>query len=875
MITLRNYQNTAVSSIRKAFTKLKNVLFVLPTGGGKTVIFTYLAWKSSQKNKRVLILVHRIELLRQVSRALNKFNVDHGIINPNYTPAFHKNVQVASIQTVINKLNYLTSIQWEADLIITDECFTGNTLIDGKRIDSIKIGDIVKSFNHESLQYENKEVVDIYEREYSGDWYKVNYNGTYVICTENHPFYIADLGYIAIKEIVNLKHEILFLSDEERCMSDLQQRNGEIEKLQKKEILRFKMLWRINKKINSFIAGYVLRSMRKEISVLQGQEFSYECNKKKKSLLFRLLQNYLCSRRKFKNNGKNKSKICFRENEKKQSYEQSGVYKKNDGIQQRKNFSFKGWKWSKYKAANNSIGSIEASYGIPDSCIESETFIRESSKLLQGRFSVSGIEISNRSGWKQSQYEKMEVSGQKENFSFECFRMDSIEVYKQGSGQRPEWLPSDNRVYNIHVKDNLNYFANGVLVHNCHHANSKSWSRVINHFSNSYLLGVTATPLRGDGQGLGKESGGHFEEMVLGPYMSWLQQEGFLVYAKVFGTPQKVDLSDVGTSMGDYQKEELAKAMNKATITGDAVDHYRDICAEHYKYNAPAIVFCVNVAHAKDVARQFQEAGYKFYAVDGASDDDYRDKVLSGLSDGSVEGVVSCDIISEGTDIPKASIEIDLRPTKSKGRKIQNDGRVLRPVYADGYDLETKEGRLAAIAASEKPYAIILDHVNNTERMGCFSWDDHEWTLEGEKKKKKKKANAETPIRVIMCDSCFMQQEPAIVCAGCGHIMKASKDNTPKQVEGKLREITEADIKKKSKQEQGQAQTLEALLKVAAIRGYKPEWANQVYLSRQKKLEKIKGLGVPLPPTEVIDVEMVADSESNENKSVFNDNLEF
>lgn len=533
MITLRNYQDDGVSSISKWFKKVKAIVYVLSTGGGKTIIFTYLAWKSSLKNKKVLILVHRIELLRQVSKALNKFSVEHGIINPNYTPNFSCNIQVASVQTIVNRLKYLQALGWDADFIISDEC---------------------------------------------------------------------------------------------------------------------------------------------------------------------------------------------------------------------------------------------------------------------------------------------------------------------------------------------------------HHSVAKQWRRVIEHFKNAFLLGVTATPERADGLGLGKTSGGLYDVMVKGPPASWLQDQGFLVRAKVFGNPEKIDLSDVEISQGDYQKEQLSKAMNKATITGDAVDHYKDVCKEHYKYNAPAIVFCVTVAHANDVARQFQEAGYKFYAVDGNSDDDYRDRIISGLSNGSVEGIVSCDIISEGTDIPKASIEIDLRPTRSKGRKIQNDGRVLRPVFPEGFNpsTATREERLAEIAASEKPYAVILDHVNNTERMGCFSWDDHDWTLEGEKKKKKKKTDEEPPVKVMMCESCFMQQEPAVVCIGCGHIMKAPRDTTPKQVDGKLREITEADLQKKTeKQEQGKAQTMEELYKIAKLRGHDPKWATHVYMGRQKKLEKLKGLNaefredVGLPPV----VEVPEPPE--EIESVFNESLEF
>jgi len=93
----------------------------VPTGGGKTVIFSYMAKQSSLNGKKIMILVHRIELLKQTSNALSNFGVIHGLINPNYTQNLNLNVQVASVLTVGGRLNYLTASNWEPDLIIIDE----------------------------------------------------------------------------------------------------------------------------------------------------------------------------------------------------------------------------------------------------------------------------------------------------------------------------------------------------------------------------------------------------------------------------------------------------------------------------------------------------------------------------------------------------------------------------------------------------------------------------------------------------------------------------------------------------------------------------------------------------------------------------------
>ena len=95
-----HYQDEGAKGILSCFQKLVNaVLYVLPTGGGKTILFTYITQRAMSKGKRVLILVHRVELLRQTSGSLIKFDVEHGMINPLYTPNFDASVQVASVQT--------------------------------------------------------------------------------------------------------------------------------------------------------------------------------------------------------------------------------------------------------------------------------------------------------------------------------------------------------------------------------------------------------------------------------------------------------------------------------------------------------------------------------------------------------------------------------------------------------------------------------------------------------------------------------------------------------------------------------------------------------------------------------------------------------
>jgi DNA repair protein RadD len=125
--------------------------------------------------------------------------------------------------------------------------------------------------------------------------------------------------------------------------------------------------------------------------------------------------------------------------------------------------------------------------------------------------------------------------------------------------------------------------------------------------------GVTATPERADGRGLGVQAGGCFDDLVLGPSIAELIKGKFLTPVRVFAPATSPDLAGVRIKMGDYDTVELKAAMDVPTLTGDAVEHYARHCA-----GRPAIAFCVSVDHAKNVAAAFRAAGWRAEAADGS-----------------------------------------------------------------------------------------------------------------------------------------------------------------------------------------------------------------------------------------------------------------
>lgn len=348
-----------------------------------------------------------------------------------------------------------------------------------------------------------------------------------------------------------------------------------------------------------------------------------------------------------------------------------------------------------------------------------------------------------------------------------------------------------------------------IIIDEAHHATAGSWRKVVEAFPNARVLGVTATPCRGDGTGLGQDTGGVFDDIVIGPQVPELIEGGYLVKPIIYAPAQKLDLSAVKTVRGDYDQRQVADIVDKPTITGDAVKHYSRICP-----GAPAVVFCVSVNHAQHVAEEFRRAGYRAYAADGSMDDDMRTRILNGLGNGSVDVVTSCDLISEGTDIPAIGCAILLRPTQSLGLYIQQVGRALRP-------------------AAGKQHAIILDHVGNVLTHGMPE-EYRQWTLDGEKRKARGKKDQEQAVRVLQCETCYSIHEPAPQCPVCGHVYKV-KDEVPQQVDGELIQLTEDQLRRKKVVEVAKARTQEELERIAQERGYKPGWVKNIMAVRERK----------------------------------------
>jgi superfamily II DNA or RNA helicase len=332
-----------------------------------------------------------------------------------------------------------------------------------------------------------------------------------------------------------------------------------------------------------------------------------------------------------------------------------------------------------------------------------------------------------------------------------------------------------------------------IVIDEAHHASAGTWQRVLEAYPNARCLGVTATPMRGDGKGLDD----CFDILVEGVNIQELIADGYLVAPKV-KQPSKIDFEGVRIVRGDYDQKEIEVRVNQPKIIGDIVAHYTK-----YAHKVPAVVFCVTVAHAESMAEGFRSAGYNALSVDGTTDDETRQRTLNGLGDGTVDVVCSCNLISEGTDIPAIGCAILVRKTISEGLYLQQVGRALRP----------SEGKVNAI---------ILDHVGNTLIHG-LPHQLRSWSLQGRPKGKKRGEKSPDALQTRQCPSCYNVHERSPQCPECGHVYAAEREMIV--VDGELRDAEEVMMERKAvKMRQGKAKTKADLEAIAKEKGYKKGW---------------------------------------------------
>ena len=710
MVELRDYQQACLDSL-VAYRRLhdeghpyggQRALVAMATGLGKTQIFAQIPKLAS---KRVLVIAHREELLDQAALRIQEANPEMtvGIEQADRHAPEGCKVLVGSIQTFAMSPKRLAALRPEDfSVVVVDECFPAGTLIDGLPIEQIQKGDFVRSLNHQTGCIELRQVTRTFQRAASSLIRVTLENGVTVDCTPDHPFYTPD-GYLPAKLLTwyNMVAYITLPSAKEDCYASSPPFQ-----------LRADALFNVR----SF--NQRPREASPGTAYAHGQ-----------GLLLRDMQFGLSGPAIIGDNGRDQPQICFRAHGSQESNEQP----RNQGQGSGHPASYgmeaagAGGEWEAAACCSDAPGrSAGMEHGGSYSNKDAQEL--RLPDLLQDRHWQSNSQTSYRSGWGQPRFSASASPGSQKSRFLRIARVESIAVQESRGAQRFGQMPSNCPVYNLEVEGNNNYFANGILVHNCHHATAATYLRLLAHFGLApdqaailqasrnlsmdtdsvhpwddsvegvaggakstarslraeyrnafkgfkpapgapYLVGFTATPSRSDGMGLEWI----LDDIVYSMSIREGMEKGWLCKLRGIHVESGADISTVPTSHGDYQETALARAVDTRGRNALAVQGYLD-----HASGRKALVFCVNVEHAEHMLDAFQQRGIPSAMVVGETPREERRQRIAAFRGADIQVLVGVMVFTEGFDAPETSCIIMARPTKSSLVYTQAIGRGTR-----------------------------------------------------------------------------------------------------------------------------------------------------------------------------------------------------
>lgn len=284
-----------------------------------------------------------------------------------------------------------------------------------------------------------------------------------------------------------------------------------------------------------------------------------------------------------------------------------------------------------------------------------------------------------------------------------------------------------------------------LAIDEAHHAVAPSNMKIVDAIREKnpdvHILGVTATPARGDGKGLRGVFSNVADQIQIGE----LIRAGHLVKPRTFVVDLGVrdDLRAVKRTAMDFDMDAVARIMDKRPLNDDVVKHWKEKAGDRL-----TVGFCSTVAHAQHTSEAFADAGVKTGVVyDGMSADDRRD-TLKRFERRDIQVLLNVAILTEGWDCPPVACVILLRPSSHKSTMIQMIGRGLRTVDAE---------KFPGVVKSD---CVVLDFGTSTLQHGSLEQDT---VLDG-----KEKRPGEAPTK--LCPECQATVPLGVSeCAVCGH----------------------------------------------------------------------------------------------------------
>lgn len=785
----------------------QNVVAVLPTGGGKSVVVSDIVMDRENAGARQCIMAHRNELVGQMSLHVARRGIKHRIIGSKSTIAFvtqeHRSefgrsfvspdarCSVGSVQTIVSRKDELKQWGAQIDDWTLDECFPAGTMITtltGERpIETIRRGDFVLAFDDVNQSFQWRCVVRLFENPEPDTMIDISIYGRQIRCTAGHPFW-TKRGWV---EAINLRGDDDLFVDMRTVRGEFHHREG-VYRIPSKETRDGVLLQgaRLCLEVEAREKAPTWAGEAKNMSCLWGGTFSTTCE----NMFAGMPVTHFIG-----HDDSDQPKVRIGAYENTQPDEMCGSEIKSlINLKGDEPCTIKtGWEWSRNTESGADFKQYAHSIRVYPAICDQDggtTEYRVPHMLQAGLFTPNAQDCS---GGRRAValFSKAQSTRHEKGCIFDWCRVDSIEVHKRSDHEQS----CRGSVYNFEVDQLHTYIANGVVAHNCHHAlRDNIWGEAIKLFTNGRGLGVTACTIRADGNGIGRHAEGVFDSMVVGPTMRELIDIGGITdYEIVIPTNDFQIAEDAVTAKGDFSPNKMREASKNSRIVGDVVQEY-----VKWAYGKRTIVFATDVDTANDMAARYNEVGIPAASVSAKTDPLVRRDMIRRFRDGRIWVLINVDLFDEGFDVPACECVILARPTQSLNKYLQMVGRALR-------------------LAQGKTHGLIIDMVSNWKRHTLLiTGAPINQTLDRREKRAKKEPDPED-IPLTRCKECSRPYPRVLrACKWCGAEppLPEPASRTLQQVDGDLMLLDRAKL-----EQMRQAMALESPgdmeTRVAAVAG--------------------------------------------------------
>lgn len=430
----------------------------IAVNGGKTAAFAGFAamLRSLADHVRILYITDRERLTTQVDKEMKRF-----------LPGWHitkfgggscdesgEDMVICTLAMLRQHAQDLKTTGWfnTFHAIMFDECFVAGTLVDGRPIETLRVGDKVWSVNSAG-EVEQKSIIRLFKKKPVA-LVKVTINGKVTVCTANHPIFVYGSGFVRADSLSPGSEVVV-----STMLPSSYQHGSSVPLVQN-----------------------IVHATKEVADKL--------CSLRETPLLPARVRESVCKSSIVENGVRDESKICFRTNEAKQSDVDSRSERTSDHentVLQQATPSSCGER-ALHSSPNAAMvepwGRVD--YGT-SSVNENQTRQRKANSFLQSGFGKSEFEAGCGSGRPFPLLEKAETDRCLEDCTLTRGRVDSVEVLEPGSDSGFGEVCPGGYVYNLEVEGNHTYFANGVLVHNCHHAASESAEMLLQEFKGAFF----------------------------------------------------------------------------------------------------------------------------------------------------------------------------------------------------------------------------------------------------------------------------------------------------------------------------------------------------------------------------------------------------